>query len=250
MAARNPAWTRDELILALDLYVRHQGNPPGKDSEEIVGLSRVLNGMGQSINGIRADYRNPNGVYMKAMNFRRLDPAFIEQGKVGLSRGNRLEEEVWNDFAGDPAKLARTAAAIRAAAAAPDLTGLTELAGGDDPEAEEGRILSVLHRRRERDRQLPAQKKARAIAETGKLECEGCGFNFEVTYGERGRGVIEVHHTVPLHALAPGAKTRLSDLALLCANCHRVVHAGRHWLTIEELRSLIKTGGAVADSGT
>ena len=36
---RNPGWTRDELILALDLYVRFKGNPPGKGSAEIMGLS-------------------------------------------------------------------------------------------------------------------------------------------------------------------------------------------------------------------
>ena len=36
---RNPTWSRDELILALDLYVRFRGNPPGKGSGEIIGLS-------------------------------------------------------------------------------------------------------------------------------------------------------------------------------------------------------------------
>ena len=30
VSARNPPWSRDELILALDLYVRFKGNPPGK----------------------------------------------------------------------------------------------------------------------------------------------------------------------------------------------------------------------------
>lgn len=36
---RNPSWMRDELILALDLYVRSKGNPPGKSSAEIKDLS-------------------------------------------------------------------------------------------------------------------------------------------------------------------------------------------------------------------
>ena len=36
---RNPSWSRDELILALDLYMRSKGNPPGKTAPEIVELS-------------------------------------------------------------------------------------------------------------------------------------------------------------------------------------------------------------------
>jgi hypothetical protein len=31
----NPDWTRDELILALDFYLQHRPNPPGKNSQEI-----------------------------------------------------------------------------------------------------------------------------------------------------------------------------------------------------------------------
>ena len=32
---RNPPWTRDELILALDLYLKDPVHPPGKTSREI-----------------------------------------------------------------------------------------------------------------------------------------------------------------------------------------------------------------------
>jgi hypothetical protein len=46
----------------------------------------------------RSDFRNPNGVYMKLMNFRRFDPVYRAQGKSGLVRGNKLEEIVWRDF--------------------------------------------------------------------------------------------------------------------------------------------------------
>ncbi|HBN30592.1 MAG TPA: hypothetical protein DD416_05065 [Rhodobacteraceae bacterium] len=70
---------------------------------------------------------------------------------------------------------------------------------------------------------------------------EVCGFNFEDVYGERGNGFIECHHTKPVHEMQPHEKTKLSDLALVCPNCHRMIHAKRPWLTIDELRSLIKT---------
>jgi 5-methylcytosine-specific restriction protein A len=45
-STKNPTWSRDELILALDLYVRFKGNPPGKTSAEVVELSHLLNEMG------------------------------------------------------------------------------------------------------------------------------------------------------------------------------------------------------------
>jgi 5-methylcytosine-specific restriction enzyme A len=73
------------------------------------------------------------------------------------------------------------------------------------------------------------------------LICEACEFDFELTYGERGRGFIEVHHGIPLHQLLPGAKTKLDDLHLLCANCHRMIHSRRPWLTLDELRASICT---------
>ena len=58
-------------------------------------------------------------------------------------------------------------------------------------------------------------------------------------YGPRGDGYIEAHHTRPLETLDPSQPTKVSDLALLCANCHRMVHAKRPWLSLVELKALI-----------
>jgi hypothetical protein len=44
---RNPTWTRDELTLALDFYLRYDGNPPLEGSPEIDELSVTLNRLGQ-----------------------------------------------------------------------------------------------------------------------------------------------------------------------------------------------------------
>src|SRR5580700_2153669 len=82
--ASNPDWTRDELILALNLYLKYRHKPPGKESPEILELSRVLNQLGEKLfpPEDRADtFRNMNGVYMKLMNFRRLDPQYTSGGK-------------------------------------------------------------------------------------------------------------------------------------------------------------------------
>ena len=111
--AKNPTWSRDELILALDLYAHFKGNPPGKASKEVVELSQLLNDMALQIANRASDFRNANGVYMKAMNFRRFDPVYIAQGKKGLQRGGRLEQEVWDYFADNPSDLTKTAKTIR-----------------------------------------------------------------------------------------------------------------------------------------
>lgn len=93
-------WTRDEHILALELYRRRAPSLPGDDDSEVVALSNELRAIGKLL-GVEAGpkYRNPNGVSMKLMNFRRFDPHFLAQGKKGLSQGSAGEEDVWNDLA-------------------------------------------------------------------------------------------------------------------------------------------------------
>ncbi|WP_423192503.1 HNH endonuclease [Cupriavidus sp. H18C2] len=239
---RNPVWSRDELLLALQLYLTHRSAPPSKDSPEVAALSLTLNKMGATLGlGHDGSYRNRNGVYMKMMNFRRFDPEYTKNGKVGLARGNKDEEIVWARYAGNPLELSLVCGAIIQAIDDP-LTGAG--LGPEEPEvaeAEEGRILTRVHRVRERSRALVLAAKAAARKKYGRLCCEACGFDFEAEYGNRGANIIDVHHTRPLHSLAEGGITRLDELALLCANCHRVVHASRPWLSVEELAEIIKS---------
>lgn len=123
---RNPAWSRAELILALDLYLRFQSNPP---AAEIAELSAILREMGRK-NGliISSTYRNTNGVGMKLSNFRRLDPQYIAEGKVGLSRGSDGEEVIWGEFYNNPQELNAAARLIRAEISdMPESMGMEEL---------------------------------------------------------------------------------------------------------------------------
>lgn len=159
---RNPPWIRDELILALDLYMSNPISPPGKDSRVVAELSETLNAMGQLLGrGDLPKYRNANGVYMNMMNFRRFDPDYRSAGRKGLTRGNRLEEEVWNKFAGDPDRLVKVAAAIRAAVAEFPAGSISETEEDDQTEAAEGQLLTRLHRYRERDRKLVKKRKTK-----------------------------------------------------------------------------------------
>jgi 5-methylcytosine-specific restriction protein A len=91
---------------------------------------------------------------------------------------------------------------------------------------------------RERDGKVRAEKLKSVVAAGGDIACEVCGFNFSSAYGPRGEGYIEVHHRVPLHVSGP-TETTLSDLALLCSNCHRMIHRGTPWLTVEQLSKIV-----------
>lgn len=234
----NPKWSRDELILALDLYMRHRPKLPADGHPEVVALSGLLNVLTREIKPHGATtFRNANGVAMKLQNFRRLDP---EQSGKGLSAGSKDEKEVWTLFADHQDRLRATASALRAAIELEGAKDLDAIYLGE--EAEEGRLLTRQHIYRERDPKIVRRRKEVALRSSGSLACEACQFDFEVRYGARGEGYIECHHTRPVSQLQPGEKTKLADLALLCANCHRMVHAVRPWLTIADLKAILSSG--------
>ena len=240
---RNPPWTRDELILALDLYFKVNPLHTSENNPYIKSLSVLLNKLPAQGHAVDAKvYRNPNGVYMKLCNYLRLDPSY--KGK-GLSRGGQLEEAIWREFADNHERLEQTAHAIRMGAAEirptdPDV-GIVE---AEDEEFAEGRILTTLHKRRERNPLVVSKKKAAVIKDHGRLECEVCGFDFAVKYGQLGLGFTECHHKMPLAKLSAGQKTKITDLAVVCANCHRIIHRSRPVLTVDELRKHINPAEA------
>ncbi len=109
----------------------------------------------------------------------------------------------------------------------------------DDYAASEGRVCLVRHLRRERSRALVEKKKAKVLRDVGRLACEICSFDFSKAYGGAGSGIIECHHTKPMHTLKREQITRLGDLILVCPNCHRVLHKGMG-VTVGELTRLVR----------
>jgi predicted HNH restriction endonuclease len=96
----------------------------------------------------------------------------------------------------------------------------------------EGREILHSHLRRER----LAYFRDRKLQESMKpYRCEACDMTFEGRYGEIGKDFIEVHHKT---AIADGEReTKLEDLALLCSNCHRMIHKGGNLSDIESFRT-------------
>jgi 5-methylcytosine-specific restriction protein A len=239
---RNPRWTRDELILALDLYCILNRQYIDSRNPRIVELSNILNKLQVHRRESRQqNFRNPSGVSMKLSNFLSLDPAY---GGKGLSAGSKLDEEVWNEFFIDasPGALPEQVARLHSLA---DLIrehiGDTKISSWfDEKEPDisfpEGIIVERIHKSRERNRSLVTRKKRSVLSNKGKLECEICGFDFSKFYGAIGEGFIECHHNVPLAELTASHKTKMKDLSLVCSNCHRMLHRARPWLRVEELQ--------------
>jgi len=78
-------WTREELILALNLYLKlpfgklHHGTP------EIIHLAKIID-------------RTPNSIAMRLSNFASVDPFHQGRGIKGLTGGIKQVEPIWNEF--------------------------------------------------------------------------------------------------------------------------------------------------------
>src|SRR4051794_12218506 len=78
-------WTREELILAINLYCKlpfgrlHQRNP------KIIELSNLIE-------------RTPGSVAYKLVNFASFDPSLKARGIKGASNASKLDKEIWNEF--------------------------------------------------------------------------------------------------------------------------------------------------------
>lgn len=160
-----------------------------------------------------------------------------------MSHGSKLDVIVFNEFKNRRDKLREIASEIKKIATIPQLK--TEIAAVEDDEqtdtdsVEEGQTLYKLHKVRERNTTIIRSKKDYALRCYGKLICEACEFDFQHFYGDIGRGFIECHHRVPLANIKVSTKTTLNDLALVCSNCHRMLHREISTLTIDELKRRI-----------
>ncbi len=236
----NPNWSRDELILALDFYfTEKKWKSFSKNNPKITELSQILNRMPfQEFNTRDEKYRNPNGVYMKLCNFLKYDPTY--EGK-GLTAGSKLEKDVWKEFSDKPEELNKTAVAIKNSIAKPDNPEVETPSDLEELDtAPEGRILTRIHSYRERKPENVEKKKSFVIKKRGKLECEVCTFVFEDKYGDLGKYFAECHHVIPLSELKSEQKPKIDDLSIVCANCHRMIHRKKPWLTIQQLKDVIQ----------
>jgi hypothetical protein len=106
-------------------------------------------------------------------------------------------------------------------------------------EFSEGKIVERAHKSRERNSKVIQIAKQNFKLKHGSLFCEVCEFDFEKHYGVLGKDFIEGHHTIPVSAMEPDYKTKPEEIAMVCSNCHRMLHRSKEWLKIDELKALM-----------
>jgi putative restriction endonuclease len=84
MNERKP-WTREETILAFELYCTIPSGKVTVNNPQIIELSRAIN-------------RTVNSVKLKLQNFKSYDPMYVANGRIGLSHGSKLDNEVVSEF--------------------------------------------------------------------------------------------------------------------------------------------------------
>jgi len=106
----------------------------------------------------------------------------------------------------------------------------------DDMSYSEGRTIVRTVRQRQRNKKLIADAKQQFKNEHGDLFCEACGFNFNEAYGVE---YIEAHHIEQVASFEGEQSTKISDLVMLCANCHRIAHTRTPPYTVSELQEML-----------
>lgn len=107
----------------------------------------------------------------------------------------------------------------------------------------EGGSKLAVHLRYERNSAFVKKIKEKALQENMMLNCEVCGFSFLDKYGKVGGGFIEAHHINPLNEREGKQVTKKVDIALICSNCHRMLHRiiDGKFLTVLELKEIINS---------
>ncbi|MEX0660368.1 MAG: HNH endonuclease [Balneolaceae bacterium] len=103
----------------------------------------------------------------------------------------------------------------------------------------EGKSVLAIHKRYERNGSLIKKVKEQRLKDEPFLQCDVCGFSFMDTYGDIGKGFIEAHHLNPLGERDGEQVTKSDDIALVCSNCHKMLHKGDPVFELEVLKKLI-----------
>lgn len=83
MAIRN--WSREELILAFNLYLKLPFGKMHSRTPEIIHLANIIG-------------RTPDSVAIRLTNFAHIDPYHQERGVKGMSGGRKQVEPIWEEF--------------------------------------------------------------------------------------------------------------------------------------------------------
>jgi putative restriction endonuclease len=203
MEHHNKDWTREEHILAFNLYCKipfgsiHMNNP------RIIEQARILG-------------RKVGSVSLKLSNFARLDPALQARGIRGMSHGAKGEEEIWHEFADHPETLAFESERLLAVRVGKSIEEVADVDTDDLPAAGLEREATVRVRVNQsffRSRILPAYN----------FRCCVTGMTIQP--------LLTASHIIPW---AEDEKNRLNPKNGLCLNALHDRACDRHLMWVED----------------
>lgn len=123
-------------------------------------------------------------------------------------------------------------------------SGGVDLIENDISEDETGINLTLEERKKYRiHRVIEGRVNTNKVKKHHGYKCQACNFDFEEKYGELGKNYIEAHHLIPYSELKEGDVRSLNietDFAVLCANCHRMIHRLKNVSDILTLKNRLK----------
>ena len=220
-------WTRDEVILALDVMINARGESLGMDDPRILELSALLNRLPIIPLGKRPDtFRNVAGVRRQILTF----AWSIKKNKVAPHVGD-VFYNVYKESLDKLEWLHEVAMAIRKCEnMVQEITFDNAL---DENSFPEGIILGHLHRHLER-------VKGQVYIEC-KKKCCACGICqdhiYQVTDNVK---LLEPHFLRPPETYCADMVLGGVDFIPVCPNCHHILHQIRPWLGRNDVKRILK----------
>lgn len=245
---RSADWSWPELVLACDiLHLQGWERTVRADEASVGRLSSFLRALDPGL-AVSPQYRSTNSVQHKLEDMRTVHPSY--RGRP--TRGGALTGQVVDAYLANPDLMHHLAQTLwsdpKLVATAPDdvetkldTSDLADVDAVNIASAFEGAVMQRWASHRERNPRLRSAKIEQERDANGAVACHVCSFNFSTFYPNHGEDYIEVHHQVPLH-ISGEVETKLDDLTLLCANCHRMIHRRKTWKTVAELRQIVEVG--------
>ena len=219
----NASFTRDEVILALDVLYSSGDQRLTAESRAITDLSELLNRLPIHAQSSRREiFRNPSGVLNQIISFRRSYEKGVKDKNVGA-----IFYEIADEYENRHNELHLISLAIQR-----NLDLYDNLSFGSDWETNgfpEGALLGHLHRIIE----------ARDYNKVARDErCRICGIETNEVYNCN-RNILTIHLLVPITDLDAHKRYGASDYITVCPNCHEALHAYRPWLGREDYEAIL-----------